>query len=320
MNKTVSLIIPIYNLSKTLDKCINSIVNQTYKELEIILINDGSTDSSLSICEKYATSDQRIKVLSHYNHGVSYTRNIGIKNATGYYLMFIDGDDVISSDMVETYVNYATKADYDIVIGGLYFVENKSVTNKIPKHEVLNRQQLLSNVCIDTTGIYGYVPNKLYKLKNIKDNQILFNEKMYAQEDFDFALSVYEISDKILQIPYSGYTYYHESGKRHIPMLDLLKNQIRLLNISSNNQVDKHNLFSVHSKISKLLYISIISNNKISNILLYKKIINFNLQYSEKDKAIKLFVMLFNNNQIALISLLFTLRRILIKFKKKKEL
>lgn len=311
MNKTVSLIVPVYNLGKTLDRCLNSIVNQTYKELEIILINDGSTDSSLSICEKYAVSDERIKILSHDNHGVSYTRNIGIKNATGYYLMFIDGDDVISSDMVETYVNYATNAYYDIVIGGLYFVENETVTNKVPKHEILNRQQLLSNVCIDTTGIYGYVPNKLYKLKNLIDKQILFNEKMYAQEDFDFALSVYEISDKILQIPYSGYTYFHESGKRSIPMLDLLKNQNKLLNMCNNNQVNSESIAILKNKICNMLFGALYGSRNLTEIQSFKVSLLFPLEYSGNSIKVKLVSKLYNKGKYKTVLFIIRLNKLI---------
>lgn len=305
MNKTVSIVVPVYNLSNSLEKCLNSIINQTYKELEIILIDDGSKDSSLSICKKFAAFDKRIKVFSHVNHGVSYTRNIGLKNATGYYLMFIDGDDIVSRDMVERYVYCAVEEDCDIVIGGLYFVENETITSKIPEAKILNRKQLLSNICVDMTGIYGYVSNKLYKLENIKNNQILFDEQMYAQEDLDFALSVYKVVDKIVQISYSGYTYFHQCGKRNIPMLDLIKNQNKLLAMCFKNQVDAESIAVLKNKICIMLFSAVYESKSLNEIESFNDALLYPLEYSGKSIKVWLVSKLYNKNEYKIILFIF---------------
>lgn len=102
MDKMISVIIPIYNMEKYLDRCINSITEQSYKNIEILLINDGSTDNSLKICKKFQKEDERIKFFSMNHQGVSIARNLGIEKAKGKYIMFIDSDDWIEKDTIKT--------------------------------------------------------------------------------------------------------------------------------------------------------------------------------------------------------------------------
>ncbi|HIY36843.1 MAG TPA: glycosyltransferase, partial [Candidatus Paraprevotella stercorigallinarum] len=98
MNDLISIIIPVYNSSAYLDKCIGSVLMQTYKNIEVILVNDGSDDDSFEICKKYAENDHRIKLINKDNGGVSSARNAGIKASTGRYIAFVDSDDTISPD------------------------------------------------------------------------------------------------------------------------------------------------------------------------------------------------------------------------------
>ena len=117
MNK-VSIIVPVYNTSKYLNSCIKSLLHQTLKDIEIILINDGSTDDSESIIKKY--KDKRIKYISKKNEGIGKTRNLGIDTATGEYLSFIDSDDYVEPDFCEKMYEKATKDKCDIVICDYY--------------------------------------------------------------------------------------------------------------------------------------------------------------------------------------------------------
>ena len=107
----VSIIIPVYNAELFIDKCIESIINQTYKNLEIILINDGSSDRSGEICNNYALSDNRIQVIEIKNKGASFARNVGINLATGNYIMFVDSDDWIEKDMIENMIKLLAKEE-----------------------------------------------------------------------------------------------------------------------------------------------------------------------------------------------------------------
>ena len=97
----VSVIVPVYNTEKYLPQCLDSIINQTFTDFECICINDGSTDNSLSILEEYAKKDSRIRIISQKNAGLSNVKNVGIKNATGIYITFIDSDDFVSLDYIE---------------------------------------------------------------------------------------------------------------------------------------------------------------------------------------------------------------------------
>lgn len=120
MNNKVSIIIPVYNAEKHISKCIESLTNQTYKEIQIILINDGSTDKSGQICEAYAEKDNRIIVIHKENGGVSSARNIGLENSTGYYIMFVDSDDWIEEDAIKRLMQVQNKYSYDLIMFGYY--------------------------------------------------------------------------------------------------------------------------------------------------------------------------------------------------------
>ena len=121
----VSVVLPIYNTSKFLDRCISSVVNQTYTNLEILLIDDGSTDNSLEVCNDWAKRDDRIKVIHKENEGLGYTRNRGIENATGEYICFFDSDDFVDEDAIEKSYNLAKSENADVVLFGLHFADFK---------------------------------------------------------------------------------------------------------------------------------------------------------------------------------------------------
>ncbi|MBQ8784417.1 MAG: glycosyltransferase family 2 protein [Alphaproteobacteria bacterium] len=116
MSHTVTVVIPVYNVEKYLEQCLDSVINQTYKDIEIICINDGSTDNSITILEKYALSDNRIKIISQTNQGISAARNAGIKVATGKYITFLDSDDFLSRDAIEKMVTAIENNYVDFVV------------------------------------------------------------------------------------------------------------------------------------------------------------------------------------------------------------
>lgn len=111
----ITLILPIFNGEKYISRCIDSVLNQTYKNFELIIINDGSTDKSLNIIKKYAKKDNRIKIINKKNEGVSIARNIGIENSTGDFITFIDADDYLEIEALETMINLASKYKVEIV-------------------------------------------------------------------------------------------------------------------------------------------------------------------------------------------------------------
>ena len=126
----ISIIIPVYNVSKYLRVCLDSVINQTYKDLEIICINDGSLDNSLDILKEYSNKDNRIIIIDKKNSGVSAARNDGIERSSGEYLFFIDSDDYIDNDFIEVFYNNAKKNDSDLVILSNFWNLDKRVNKE----------------------------------------------------------------------------------------------------------------------------------------------------------------------------------------------
>ncbi|HEM3182161.1 TPA: glycosyltransferase family 2 protein [Streptococcus suis] len=155
----ISIIVPVYNVENYLDECIRTVLGQTYSNWELLLINDGSTDSSGSMCDDYARRDDRIRVIHKNNGGLSDARNAGIDNCTGEYITFLDSDDGIRGDFLKECVTTANQHNVDIVIGHffiwdennqtfLYFVDQaqKDTTEVISAQEALNRQVVWKNL------------------------------------------------------------------------------------------------------------------------------------------------------------------------------
>lgn len=252
----VSIIIPIYNLQKYLEECLESVVNQTYKNLEILLIDDGSQDESLKICRNYAAKDKRIRVFTQENHGVSYTRNRGIKSAMGDYLMFVDGDDWLDLFWVEHYVVCVKESQADIVVGGLTFLmqDGELQKKRLPAFGDFGKE-FWNYICEEESGIFGYAPNKLYSAQLIQKNEIYYNEMMSAQEDLDFALSSYGKSQKVSFIDEFGYIYRYMPGKRQHPLLQYMQNQLKMLELArAQTTLNKNAEIKVVERIQGLLY------------------------------------------------------------------
>jgi len=164
MNELVSIIVPIYNVSEYLEKCIMSLINQTYKNIEIILVNDGSTDNSLDICKKYETEDKRIVVLNKINGGLSDARNYGIERAKGQYITCVDSDDYVTDDYVEFMYNNLKKDDADISICKhiVLFDNNTQISTATHKKYILNPKDTLEMLLYDEDMDVSAVA-KLYK-------------------------------------------------------------------------------------------------------------------------------------------------------------
>ncbi|HDT8053597.1 TPA: glycosyltransferase, partial [Enterococcus faecalis] len=136
----ISIIVPVYNVEKYLEKCVRSILAQTFTDFELILVDDGSPDSSGAMCDQFAEQDQRVKVIHKENGGLSDARNAGIEIATGEYLGFVDSDDYIADDMYELLYTNIVKEDADLSICGIYDVyEGKEPVEKQQQYIVLDK-------------------------------------------------------------------------------------------------------------------------------------------------------------------------------------
>lgn len=195
-NEKVSIIIPVYNVEKYLEKCIKSVINQTYKNIEIILIDDGSIDNSGKICDEYAKKDSRITVLHKKNSGVSSARNLGLENVTSKYLCFIDGDDFVMRDYVEHMLDLIKKEDSDISICTKMFgnFDNEQVKNESIKiFDAEETVEAILNYKIPI-GVYS----KLFKTDLIKNNNICFFEELFMGEGFNFNVACFQRANKVV--------------------------------------------------------------------------------------------------------------------------
>lgn len=197
-NLLVSIIIPIYNAGKYINKCVESILNQTYKNVEIILINDGSKDDSLDILKELEKEHQNIIVYDQENCGVANTRNRGMQYATGDYIMFIDNDDFIDPEYIEIFVNELKEADYDIVIGGFKRVNTKN--------QILFHNHPLDDRWTKYTIIAPWA--KLYKREVIEKYQAQFLDYGIAEAVY-FVLNLYSRNLNIKTIEYEGYNWFY---------------------------------------------------------------------------------------------------------------
>lgn len=205
MEDLISVIIPIYKVEKYLNKCIESVINQTYANLEIILVNDGSPDNSGKICEQYALIDKRIKVIHKENGGVSSARNIGLDNANGQYVTFIDADDFVENNYCESLINTLKSKNVDCVACGYNRVYNNRVESIIEKEEyALNNIQFLENIFFVQKGL-GFCHMKLWKKSCI--NNIRFEESLTVGEDALFNMMVSRNMEKFYMLNKPLYNY-----------------------------------------------------------------------------------------------------------------
>lgn len=218
----ISIIIPIYNVEIYLRQCLDSIVNQTYKNLEIILIDDGSPDKCGEICDEYALNDIRVKVIHKKNEGVSAARNYGIKIAKGKWIAFVDPDDWLDCDYFKKMLLFMPGENVDVFCGGGHVLEYPEAQKKKLYFDTpiidLNgtRRNLLyakvlapcSDIGIDNKfTTIAFVWNKLYRTSFLQDGEIFFNTQLHPQEDILFNLYALEKATSFASCEYIGYHY-----------------------------------------------------------------------------------------------------------------
>lgn len=267
MEKLVSVIVPIYNNEKDLKRCVDSIVNQTYENLEIILIDDGSTDNSVNICNEYMKSDDRIKVIHKKNGGVSQSRNLGLKESRGKKIIFVDSDDYIANNYVERLMIYEK---LDLVICG-YFTVNGNETKQyiIKNNKYMNKKDILKNLTKKNEINFYSVPYlKLFDKNIIDKNNIIFNEEIEYGEDACF---VYEYISKIENLQFINEALYFNNISREESLSrkkrdNVWKEMYEVFKIGqsiypkSNNKYSKQ-ITQLYMKSAKTALNNAISNN-----------------------------------------------------------
>lgn len=230
----ISIIVPIYNCEKYLEKCLDSILKQTYSNWELILVDDGSSDNSYNICSMYADKDRRISVFTQKNAGAGVARNYGIEKSTGEYLMFCDSDDFLYSGALDRFVEVAQKRNSDLIISG--YNEFRYENDKIifcKKNEAIERE-IISPIearIMYITLYKNYLNQapwaKIYKASIIKENNVRFSELKRCQ-DIVFNIKYYEYVNKVSIIKDRLYNYQTPNGYEYIRKFPLNMIYIRI--------------------------------------------------------------------------------------------
>lgn len=247
MAVSISVIVPVYNKAKYVRECIDSLLNQTHSDFEIICVDDGSRDDSLKILNSY--SDSRLKVISVSNGGVSRARNIGIGSATKEFITFVDSDDFVASDYLDCLAGVVESTGCSVVLSGLIKFTpdgaDGSVTPSFAEGPMAIEQFRNAYVheMISNAGILGYVAAKIASRSFIMDNHIRFNPALKLAEDLDFWLSVYlKINDKIGISHYAGYYYRQGADESSVNLPPQCLSQIDIWNrILSNIATTEEN-------------------------------------------------------------------------------
>lgn len=255
MNKKVSIIVPIYNKGNKLNKCLDSLINQTYKNFEVILINDGSNDNSGEICDYYKNIDNRFVVVHKINEGVSLARNIGIDLSNGDYLIFVDGDDIVKPNMLEEMVDNLEKSQAEVLISGITFIQNNQILlEKVPETCGIIGDEIWEYISNIESDLYGYVSNKLYRVDVIRDNNIYFDEYRKIQEDLDFAIRVFSKCNKFYLLQESYYFYEYEPKGRIPDHLGYMEIEIKKREIYKQKGLYEKCKYSHCNKLSNMIF------------------------------------------------------------------
>lgn len=257
-----SIIIPIYNVEKYLEECLQSVIYQTYTNFEVILINDGSTDKSKEICEKIILKDSRFKLINIENKGVSNARNLGIEKSIGEYLLFIDSDDYIENNTLDKINKVIAEYNIDYIIYGINkIINNKNIINKLSKKDEFYKSKkeikeilpLLINQEIINS------PIKVYKSKLIKENNLRFDTYLSIGEDYLFNI---EYLDKIENLYYLSDILYKY----------IIRNENSLTQRFNINKYDE--LMYLNKKVYEIMSNSYYLSEKVISALSYIKLKN----------------------------------------------
>ncbi|MFQ6791392.1 MAG: glycosyltransferase family 2 protein [Thomasclavelia sp.] len=211
MQKLVSVIIPVYNIEKFISKCVKSVLENTYRNIEIILVDDGSTDSSGKICDKFSKNYRNVATIHKTNGGLSSARNEGIKNSNGDYILFVDGDDTLNDEAITMLVNAAAKTNSDVIQmnyemvnkdGAILGMKQSINTTYLGKNNILNAFFINDYINVTAWG-------KLYK-KEIFDSVSFYVGK--NNEDTIFLADLFEIINSYTCIDYIGYQYLYRNN------------------------------------------------------------------------------------------------------------
>lgn len=277
----ISIIIPVYNVEKYINRCIDSLLEQTYKNIEIILIDDGSTDQSGKKCDIYSKKDKRIKVKHIKNQGVTKARMVGASLATGKYITFVDSDDYIEKTAYEILMKFLDENQLDICIFNYYIVQDDKVKihknkDKIP--QIMSMDEYLSLMCGNNFG--GMMWNKIYKKELIVNNLKSLENGLSILEDLLFNCELCEKNPKI-KVGYVDELYYYYIIRKgsalnsgfSIKSLDSIYAQIKIINILKKMHNPAKDTYELNFYINAKYMLNEMKINKYINPKIEKEIL-----------------------------------------------
>ncbi len=273
--KSVSVILPVYNGEDTISSVIESIINQSYSYLELLIVNDGSEDNTQMICEKYAQKDNRIHILNKNSGGVSSARNLGLENSRGDLICFADADDKIERVWIETMVGAMNNCKHDMVICG--YEKNNNVSNesyKFGEQKIYDRDMAL-DVCLGNLG--GFLWNKIFKREILERYKIKFNTSICECEDLLFVCEYLMHCKTVASVADILYKYDVSEGNKRSEE----KRKSRLIAIACLIELLKRNKCS--SKNIRELVAEFIVRGNTYNIVFSRKQMNFRFIEGVKD-------------------------------------
>ena len=309
----ISIIVPVYNSEKYLKECIQSILNQTYSNLEVILVNDGSTDNSLKICYEFSEADERVKVVDQKNAGPSAARNRGLNEATGNYIGFVDSDDTIEPDMYEILINNLKEYNAELSLVSMQYCyedgNKRPYYSKEEKH-VINKAGIL-NIFVENLAITFGPVDKLYLREVIGDTRFDTSIKMCEDQKF-----VYEILKKVSKVIYDPRICYNvrcsegslsraKATRYHLAMLDV--NEYILKELQDEDTKAKLRLYNTNLCLSYFVVHYENGNFNDNDVKRVNNIINENksliMRRGDKKMIIKLILFLFSPRLLRMVIL-----------------
>ena len=208
---TISVIVPVYNVEKYIHRCVDSILSQTFRDFELILVDDGSPDNCGSICDDYAAKDSRVRVIHKENGGLSSARNAGMKIARGKYYLFCDSDDYVASDWCEQFLDQTVPEEDNYIFGGINTVRiSETGETVIPPVPLEQQGWVISDyLALQSRGVLGFACNVLYYADVLRRHHLRFSEDVIV-EDLPFNLAYLRYMEKLVYTGKAGYYYIHD--------------------------------------------------------------------------------------------------------------
>lgn len=204
-NILVSIIVPAYNVDKYIEKCIRSLIEQTHSAIQIIIVNDGSNDRTGDICDNFAKEDSRVSVFHTENKGVSCARNVGIRKATGEYIIFVDADDYLEACSVDYLLRNIINSNADFCFSKKCYMKDNDKGNILDDAVGIDNAHAIRTLLSQEVIVGCW--NKIYKSSFIKENEIYFSEDLFFGEGLEFIIKVSKLADNIAMC--NGKTYYY---------------------------------------------------------------------------------------------------------------